>query len=35
MEAVERVTEQKIFTADLGGRETTVSFTDRVLDNLG
>lgn len=35
MEAVERVTEQTIFTADLGGRETTVSFTDRVLDNLG
>ena len=35
MEAVERVTEQRIFTADLGGRETTVSFTDRVLDNLG
>ena len=35
MDAVERVTEQKIFTPDLGGSETTVSFTDRVLDNLG
>ena len=35
MDAVERVTEQKIFTPDLGGTETTVSFTDRVLDSLG
>ena len=34
MNAVERVTEQKIFTPDLGGSETTVSFTDRVLDSL-
>jgi tartrate dehydrogenase/decarboxylase/D-malate dehydrogenase len=34
MEAVERVTEQKIFTPDLGGNETTSSFTDKVLDNL-
>jgi tartrate dehydrogenase/decarboxylase/D-malate dehydrogenase len=35
MDAVERVTAQKIFTPDLGGSETTASFTDRVLDNLG
>ena len=34
MNAVERVTEKKIFTPDLGGTETTVSFTDRVLDCL-
>ncbi|MGI9536065.1 MAG: tartrate dehydrogenase, partial [Desulfocapsaceae bacterium] len=34
LEAVERVTEKKVFTPDLGGTETTVSFTDRVLDNL-
>jgi tartrate dehydrogenase/decarboxylase/D-malate dehydrogenase len=34
LEAVERVTEQKIFTPDLGGSETTSSFTDRVLDNF-
>ena len=33
MTAVERVTEQKILTPDLGGSETTSSFTDRVLDN--
>ena len=35
MAAVERVTEEKLFTPDLGGSETTASFTDRVLDNLG
>jgi tartrate dehydrogenase/decarboxylase/D-malate dehydrogenase len=35
MDAVERVTEQKIFTPDLGGSETTASFTDKVLANLG
>lgn len=34
MEAVERVTEKKLFTPDLGGTETTRSFTDRVLDYL-
>ena len=35
MAAVERVTEEKLFTPDLGGSETTASFTDMVLDNLG
>ncbi len=35
MTAVEAVTEKQMFTPDLGGSETTVSFTDRVLDNLG
>lgn len=35
MDAIERVTEKKLFTPDLGGTETTVSFTDRVLDQLG
>ncbi len=35
MAAVETLTEKQIFTPDLGGSETTVSFTDRVLDNLG
>ena len=34
MDAVERVTGQKIFTPDLGGSETTASFTDKVLANL-
>ncbi len=34
LEAVERVTEQKVLTPDLGGSETTASFTDRVLENL-
>ncbi|MBT8353854.1 MAG: tartrate dehydrogenase [Desulfofustis sp.] len=34
MDAVERVTEQNIFTPDLGGSETTASFTDKVLANL-
>ena len=34
MEAVERVTEKKLFTPDLGGTETTRSFTDWVLDYL-
>ena len=34
MGAVERVTEKEMFTPDLGGTETTVSFTDRVLDYL-
>jgi tartrate dehydrogenase/decarboxylase/D-malate dehydrogenase len=34
MEAVERVTEQRMFTPDLGGSETTASFTDKVLANL-
>lgn len=32
--AVERVTEKEVFTPDLGGTETTASFTDRVLENL-
>ena len=32
--AVERVTEKEVFTPDLGGSETTASFTDRVLENL-
>ena len=31
MEAVERVTAGGFLTPDLGGRETTVSFTDKVL----
>jgi len=35
MAAVEAVTENQLFTPDLGGSETTVSFTDRVLDNFG
>jgi len=35
MTAVETVTEKRIFTPDLGGSETTLSFTDRVLDRLG
>ena len=34
LEAVERVTEKEMFTPDLGGSETTASFTDRVLENL-
>ena len=34
LEAVERVTEKEVFTPDLGGSETTASFTDRVLENL-
>ncbi len=33
--AVEAVTEKQMFTPDLGGSETTASFTDRVLENLG
>jgi tartrate dehydrogenase/decarboxylase/D-malate dehydrogenase len=35
MAAVEAVTGRQMFTPDLGGSETTVSFTDRVLDNFG
>ena len=34
MEAVERVTEQGLVTPDLGGEETTISFTDHVLAEL-
>ncbi len=35
MKAVETVTEKKQFTPDLGGTETTTSFTDRVLGLIG
>ncbi len=34
MAAVEKVTEKKLFTPDLGGTESTASFTDRVLEYL-
>ena len=34
MEAVEAVTAKGIMTPDLGGRETTVSFTDKVIAAL-
>lgn len=34
MASVEKVTEKKLVTPDLGGRESTVSFTDHVLKEL-
>jgi isocitrate/isopropylmalate dehydrogenase len=34
MLSVEKVTEKRILTPDLGGEETTVSFTDHVLAEL-
>ena len=34
MEAVEMVTARGVFTPDLGGEETTVSFTDQVIAQL-
>ncbi len=34
MEAIERVTGKKLFTPDLGGTESTTSFTDKVISEL-